>query len=113
MAKSQPPRPPSPPPPPPPARDDPPDNRPAASFKYGVSGGIIEVAVWPKRMTGDRGEYTVYNVTFGRSYKDGDTWKTSDNVRGSDVPVLLHALQQAYAFVLDDRATGNSNGNGS
>lgn len=110
MAKSPPPRSPAQPPPPsPPARDDPPDNRPAASFKYGVSGGVIEVAVWPKRVTGDRGEYTVYNVTFGRSYKaDDGSWKTSDNVRGSDVPILLHALQQAYAFVLDDRAGGNA-----
>jgi hypothetical protein len=95
-------------PPPRPAREEPPDNRPAATFKYGVSGGIIEVAVWPKRMQGDRGEFTVYNVTFGRSYKDGDTWKTSDNVRGSDIPILLHALQQAYAFVLDDRANNGS-----
>lgn len=105
MAKAPVRRDPIPPPPTtPPPRDEPPE-RPVASFKYGVSGGMIEVAVWSKQMQGEHGVYTVYNTTFHRRYKvDGDEWKTSDNVRGSDLPILLHALQQAYAFVLEDRA---------
>lgn len=81
------------------------DKRPAASFKYGVAGGIIEAAVWTKEMKSDSGnDFLVYNVQVSRSYKDDNGWQSTNSVRGSDVPVLIHALQKAYDFILEDRA---------
>src|SRR5262245_40153111 len=53
---------------------------PAMSYKLMVDQGTsLEAAVWPKELNGQNGSYTVYSVTFRRSYRDDQgTWQNPD-----------------------------------
>lgn len=54
-------------------------------------------------MSGDKGEYTVFNVNLTRSYKDGDTWKESQGLRAEDLPVVAAGLLQAFDIVASEQ----------
>jgi hypothetical protein len=50
----------------------------------------------------DKGPF--YNVTVSRSYKDGETWKSSDSFGRDDLLVLAQLLGSAYTFILQKQA---------
>jgi hypothetical protein len=79
--------------------------RPEVSFKYPSERGTkIEVAVWANEVQGKEGTFVTYSTTVKRSYLDKDeTWKTNASFRGHDLPVLLHALNKAYEWILEKR----------
>jgi hypothetical protein len=54
--------------------------------------GSIRAAIWQNKV----GDKVRHNVTFTRSYKDGDEWKTSDSFGRDDLPKLILAAQKAY-----------------
>ena len=56
--------------------------------------GSIRAAIWKNKT----GESIRHNVTFSRSYKDGDEWKTSDSFGRDDLPKLILAAQKAYEW---------------
>ncbi len=80
-------------------------NKPAASFRHHSAGGIVEVAVWSHEVQGDNGPFTSYSVTCSRSYKDGNDWKRTSSLRAGDIPLLLIALQDAFRWVCNERAS--------
>jgi len=79
--------------------------RPAASFAAMTDRTTrIEVACWANQVKTQGGEYTQFSLTVSRSWKDSDgQWHQGGSFRVHDVPVLLHLVQSAYAYCLNQR----------
>ena len=77
--------------------------KPVESFAFPSSGGRIEVSVWENVQEGEDGGRVNYSVTLQRSYfdKGSEEWKRSKSLFPADIPVAVHALQQAYATILN------------
>ena len=58
--------------------------------------GRIGAAVWANQT--DSGVW--YNVTFERSYRDGDDWKSSDSFGRDDLLVLAKLADLAHSWIL-------------
>ena len=59
--------------------------------------GVIKAAVWENQV----GELTRYNVTFSRSYKDGEVWKTSESFGRDDLLVLAKVADCAHSWIFE------------
>jgi hypothetical protein len=46
-------------------------------------------------------ENVAYSVSFQRSYLHQNEWKVARSIRAHEIPVLLHALSQAHAWILE------------
>jgi len=58
--------------------------------------GPVRAAIWANETeNGVR-----YNVTFERSYRDGDTWKSTGSFGVNDLLVLGKAADQAHTWIL-------------
>ncbi len=69
----------------------------------------LEAAIWKNEQEGNEGSFTTWNVTIKRSYRtDSGEWKVNANYRPHDLPVLQHALNQAYAWIMEQRNRGTS-----
>ena len=44
---------------------------------------------------------TFHKVSLQRTYKDGDEFKKTTSFGRDDLPVCVHVMQQAWAFILD------------
>ncbi len=54
--------------------------------------GSVKAAIWQNKT-----EHGIrHNVTFSRSFKDGEQWKSSDSFGRDDLPRLILAAQKAY-----------------
>src|ERR1043166_1970934 len=89
--------------------------KPAATFKYRVRGGRLNVAVWGKKIEGENGAYTLYSVSISRSYYDEAEedpkarWKeTAEYMRTEDLPVLGYAIDQAWSWIQETLAQAES-----
>jgi hypothetical protein len=54
--------------------------------------GNFKAAIWQNET--EHG--TRHNVTFSRSFKDGEQWRSSDSFGRDDLPKLILAAQKAY-----------------
>ncbi|MDB5392297.1 MAG: hypothetical protein JWM11_7943 [Planctomycetaceae bacterium] len=79
---------------------------PVWSRRYRGAGAFLDIAVFQKEITGDNGTYSVFNVKLTRSYKDGDAWKETSNLRSEDLPIVAAGLLQAYDFVSSELNRG-------
>lgn len=79
------------------------DKKPASK----VSLYPVSAAIW--RNTTKDGK-AFYSVTFERSYKDGNDWKSSDSFSGSDLLLLEKVAFMAYQEVAKLRANDKSAG---
>jgi hypothetical protein len=80
--------------------------RPLASWKYPAASGVtVEVALWPHTIRlQDGSEIEVYNATVARSYRDqNNQWQKGGSFRVAELPVLVHALQSAFGFAMNQR----------
>lgn len=68
----------------------------------------IEVAAWDNHIEVEGGTITTYNVTVKRSYRAEGEWKQNQNMRPHDIPVLIHALNSAYSWILDQKDPSKS-----
>ena len=57
--------------------------------------GRIKAAIWQNET--DNG--IRYNATFGRLYKDGESWKQTESFGRDDLPVLAKVADQAHTFI--------------
>jgi hypothetical protein len=73
------------------------DKKPATTIKFFP----LSAAIW-RNETKDGKAF--YSVTFERSYKDGDNWKSSDSFNGSDLLLLAKLADQAHTEVEKLRA---------
>ena len=62
--------------------------------------GEVQVAIWENHA--EKGPF--YTVTVSRSYKEGESWKSSDSFGRDDLLVLAQLLGAAYTFILQKQA---------
>jgi hypothetical protein len=79
-------------------------NRPVHEVRI----GLIKAAVWAN--TVDDG--VRQNVTFERSYRDGEEWKTTGSFGRDDLLVVAKLADQAHSWLVQLRATKQSAGSG-
>ncbi len=71
--------------------------KPVKVFRLrGVSASVFE----NHSKNGER-SVTFHKVSLQRTYKDGDEFKTTTSFGRDDLPVCMHVMQQAWAYVLD------------
>ena len=58
--------------------------------------------MFEKEITSDNGTFVAYNVSAKRTYKDGDSYKSTQGFRGDDIPHLIQLLTQASAFIMEE-----------
>lgn len=69
----------------------------------------VEVAVWENEITVEDRQIMTYNVTVKRSYRDSDgEWHANQNFRPHDLPVVIHGLQRAHAYILEKKTGGEA-----
>ena len=65
------------------------------------NGSMIWVSIWDSSFEVEGKLKVAFSVTYKRSYFHDKQWKTSENVRGSELHVLIHALNQASIWCLE------------
>lgn len=82
-----------------------PKKRPAISFgPYPTErNSSVEIAVWRNETEIDGREVITFNATIKRSYRKENEWIENDNFRPHDLPVLIHGLNQAYAWIMEQK----------
>ena len=68
-----------------------PKNQPVHHIRHGA----VSASIW--RQETDKGP--MFNVTFQRSYKEGDAWKTSTSFGRSNLLVLGLIAARAYEWI--------------
>lgn len=71
------------------------NNKPVKSIKFGG----IEASIWENENAEGR---KTHSVTFKRSYKDGDEWKTSDSFWPDHLPLLVKAADAAHTAIFTE-----------
>jgi len=66
-------------------------NQPAHKIRH----GSVSASIW--RQDGEKGD--IFNVTFQRSYKDGDTWKNSTSFGRNNLLVLSLIAARAFEWI--------------
>lgn len=75
----------------------PPANQPARTPPaHEIRLGAIRAAIWANETESG----TRYNVTFERSYRDGETWKSSSSFGRDDLLVVAKAADQAHTWIV-------------
>jgi hypothetical protein len=68
-----------------------PNNKPVHTIRHGV----VSASIW--RQESDKG--SVFNVTFQRSYKDGDDWKNSTSFGRNNLLVVSLIAARAFEWI--------------
>ena len=66
-------------------------NQPAHKIRHGA----ISASIWQQ----DTAKGPLFNVTFQRSYKDGDTWKNSTSFGRNNLLVLSLIAARAFEWI--------------
>ena len=67
------------------------NNQPVHKIRH----GFVSASIW--RQETDKG--ALFNVTFQRSYKDGDTWKNSSSFGRNNLLVLSLIAARAFEWI--------------
>jgi hypothetical protein len=82
-----------------------PSNRPVHTVRYGT----IRAAVWRNIADNGNAGRPIYNVTFSRSYKDGENnWKDSTSFGADDLLVLAKAADEAHTWICRQRGQSDA-----
>jgi hypothetical protein len=82
--------------------DKPEKSGPAFSRKVWTGSGWVEVAVFPKTIAGENGDYVVWSTLVKRAWKEGDEYKSGSFFRPEDLLPLALFLQEAASFVMHE-----------
>jgi hypothetical protein len=58
--------------------------------------GAIRAAIWANA---GRDQWTYFNVTVSRLYKQGEQWRDSQSFGRDDLPVVSKVVDLAYAWI--------------
>ena len=85
--------------------------KPVRIFSYLVGRDTyVQALIWDRPVTlTDGAQFTTHEVTLRKRYKDAKEgeWKSATGFRGSELYAVLHAVQQANAWILETRAERN------
>lgn len=64
--------------------------------------GAVSATIWANALKDRQGNsFSVYTVSFERSYKDRDgQWKSTNSLRVNDIPKLQLVASEAYEFLV-------------
>ena len=65
-----------------------------------IRDGLLTANIWANEMT-DKGVF--YSVTFERSYKDGEEWKSTNSYSNGDILKMARLAEKAYDKIRDLR----------
>ena len=65
---------------------------------------LITATVWENTPNSDEGEATRLSIELNRSYKDGDTWKTTSSFSQTELLKVARLAERAYDAIQDHRA---------
>ena len=68
----------------------------------------ISASVFENRSKNAEKSVTYHKVSMQRTYKDGDEFKTTTSFGRDDLPVCVHVMQRAWAFILDAESKRSS-----
>ena len=72
--------------------------------KHEIRMGRVKAAIWTNETeSGQR-----FNVTFGRLYKDGDGWKTTESFGRDDLPLLAKVADMTHTWIFEHVASADS-----
>ena len=71
-------------------------NKPEQKFRA----GSCTATVWKNKTKKDGEEREYETVTFEKSYKDGEEWKTSKTLVSTDIPKAILVLSKAHEFII-------------
>lgn len=74
--------------------------RPVHVVRYGP----IKAAVWRNMVDRGNASGPMYNVTFTRSYKDGDEWRDSNSFGIDDLLVVAKAADDCHSWIHEQRS---------
>jgi hypothetical protein len=72
-------------------------NRPVHTIRYGA----VRAAIWRNVVDNGNASRPMYNVTFSRSYKDGDEWKDASSFGPDNLLELAKAANEAHTWIHD------------
>jgi hypothetical protein len=78
-----------------PSKAEKPGSRPVHTIRYRA----VRAAIWRNVIDNGNASRAVYNVTFSRSYKDGDTWKESHSFGRDDLLLLAKLANDAHTWI--------------
>lgn len=67
--------------------------QPVQKFRY----GNIEAVIWANET--DNG--VIHKVTFNRSYKDGEAWKTATSFGRDDLPLVAKLANKVHSWIYE------------
>ena len=71
--------------------------------------GAVSCSLWENQIAVGGIPRTMLKATVERRYKDTDgQWKSSNSYSRNEIPLVIHVLQQAFSYMLQERS---SNGN--
>ncbi len=74
--------------------------KPAHVVRYGT----IKGAIWRNVVDNGNASRPIYNVTFSRSYKDGEEWKDSGSFGLDDLLTLAKAASDCHTWIYEQKA---------
>ena len=74
--------------------------RPNQTIRYGA----VRAAIWRNVIDNGNASRAVYNVTFSRSYRDGDTWKETGSFGRDDLLLLAKLADEAHTWICQQRS---------
>jgi len=74
--------------------------RPIQTIRYGA----VRAAIWRNVIDNGNASRAVYNVTFSRSYRDGDTWKETGSFGRDDLLLLAKLADEAHTWICQQRS---------
>ena len=77
-------------------------NRPVHTIRYGA----VRAVIWRNVADNDKASRPMYNVTFSRSYKDGNEWKNNTSFGVDDLLELAKAANESHTWIWDHRTRG-------
>jgi hypothetical protein len=78
-------------------------NRPVHTIRYGA----VRAAIWRNMIDAGNASRPIYNVTFSRSYKDGDQWKETASFGADDLLVLAKTANDAHTYICGQKRSEN------
>jgi hypothetical protein len=66
--------------------------------------GTIKGAIWRNVVDNGNASRPMYNVTFTRSYKDGEDWRDSQSFGLDDLLVLAKAANDCHTWIYEQRS---------
>lgn len=76
-------------------RTQPTPEKPKNQPVHHIRSGAVSASIWRQ----ETGKGPVFNVTFQRSYKDGETWKTSTTFGRGNLLVLGLIAARAFEWI--------------